>query len=297
MIVPDPHMPHGERTKLLDFGIAKFTASADESNSRTQLSAVMGSPSYMSPEQCRGASLVDDRTDVYSLGCMLYEMLCGKPPFVGESMADLMAKHQFEPPLPLGRRTAGVPPPLLALVDLLLTKDRTQRPAMSQVLEGLETLRQLLPQIAQRRSARMPTLHPPVEPPAGPHLSTLGQSAGQGQREPAPGRRSLLITVTAALVTLALLMPLLLGSRLGFQRSPAPGAQQPSVPPGPPVIGPPPKSVIPTIAVSGPAEPAVEPAKEPKRPPPRKEGHHLSAHKKKPPPPPPSSGQHLILVE
>jgi len=294
MIVPDPHMPHGERTKLLDFGIAKFTASSDQSNARTQLSAVMGSPSYMSPEQCRGASLVDDRTDVYSLGCMLYEMLCGKPPFVGDSMADLMARHQFEPPVPLGKRTAGVPPPLLALVDLLLTKDRTQRPAMNQVLEGLETLRQLLPQIAQRRSARLPTLRPPTEQSSVRNISTLGQSVGQGLRQLQPGRRSLLITVVAALVTLALLAPLLFGTRLGFQRSRSVGAVQPSVliVPPPPVVSPP----SPPVLVADPPVPAVSPeapVKEPKRPPGHKESRHAPPHKKKQQP----GEQHLILVE
>ena len=301
MLVPDPHMPHGERTKLLDFGIAKFTASADQSNARTQLSAVMGSPSYMSPEQCRGASLVDDRTDVYSLGCMLYEMLCGKPPFVGDSMADLMARHQFEAPVPLGKRTAGVPPPLLGLIDLLLTKDRTQRPAMNQVLEGLETLRQLLPQIAQRRSARLPTLRPSVEQVSVRNISTLGQSVGQGLQQLHPGRRSLVITVVAALVTLALLAPLLLGTRFGFQRSRSVGVSQPSVllNPPPPVVPPP---TQPAVEVTHPPAPEVPPAgttPEPKRPPGHsghsghKEIRHAPPHKKKPP----AGEQHLILVE
>lgn len=300
MLVPDPHMPHGERTKLLDFGIAKFTASGDQSNARTQLSAVMGSPSYMSPEQCRGASQVDDRTDVYSLGCMLYEMLCGQPPFAGDSMADLMARHQFEQPVPLARRTAGVPPPLLALVDMLLTKDRTQRPAMNQVLEGLETLRQLLPQIAQRRSARLPTLRASVDQVPVRNMSTLGQSVGQGLRQLQQGRRSLLITLAAALVTLALLAPLLFGSRFGFQRSRSVGAGQSSVLLNPPpvVVTPPPTPPAQVTEPPAPAVPATGTPDEPKRPPGHpghKEIRHAPPHKKKPPPS--EQQQHLILVE
>ena len=79
MIVPDPNMPGGERTKLLDFGIAKLTEAAGIE--RTQSTALMGTPHFMSPEQCRGAGGVDDRTDVYALGVVLFLMLTGRPPF------------------------------------------------------------------------------------------------------------------------------------------------------------------------------------------------------------------------
>ncbi len=232
MIVSDPHMPHGERTKLLDFGIAKFTGNEDVSQTRTQVSAVMGSPSYMSPEQCRGAGLVDDRTDVYALGCMIYEMLSGRPPFVGESMAEVMGKHQFEPPVPLGKRTAGVPAALLVLVDRLLIKDRALRPTMSQLLEGLETLREQLPQIRQRRSARFPLLRAPSDAATVRHFSTLGQSVGQGLRKLHKTPRALVI-LTAALLTLAVLTPLLLHFRQSHPAAPQVGVgkvYQPVIP-------------------------------------------------------------------
>jgi len=67
--------------KVLDFGIAKLAERGSATHTRT--GAVLGTPAYMSPEQCRGGSkVVDGRSDVYSLGCILYEMLCGEPPFV-----------------------------------------------------------------------------------------------------------------------------------------------------------------------------------------------------------------------
>src|SRR6187549_1750775 len=78
-VVSDPAVPGGERTKILDFGIAKLIDDADASHSRTQTGVIMGTPAYMSPEQCRGAGGVDHRTDVYALGCVLFNMLIGHP--------------------------------------------------------------------------------------------------------------------------------------------------------------------------------------------------------------------------
>src|SRR5262245_23764831 len=72
-VVPDPEAVGGERTKILDFGIAKLAGQGV--GVKTQTSAVMGTPTYMSPEQCRGAGEVDQRSDIYSLGCILYEIL------------------------------------------------------------------------------------------------------------------------------------------------------------------------------------------------------------------------------
>jgi len=71
MLVADPIAPGGERVKILDFGIAKLTKAIDRGSVKTDTLAVMGTPMYMSPEQCAGAGGVDAKTDVYSLGCVL----------------------------------------------------------------------------------------------------------------------------------------------------------------------------------------------------------------------------------
>ena len=129
MIVPDPEAPGGERAKVLDFGIAKVlqdpAASGDpmEQSSQTRTGMMVGTPLYMAPEQCRGGSNIDDKADVYSLGVMLYRMLCGRPPFIGEGSGAVMAMHIYEPPPPLRQFEPSIPEDLAAMVHRLLVKD------------------------------------------------------------------------------------------------------------------------------------------------------------------------------
>ena len=91
----------GSAAKMLDFGIAKLigdaTATAAARCARGP-AALLGTPAYMSPEQCRGAGRVDHRTDIYSLGCILYEMLAGRPPFTYEGFGELISAHMTETP-------------------------------------------------------------------------------------------------------------------------------------------------------------------------------------------------------
>src|SRR6185436_7010203 len=89
---------------------------------QTQTGALIGTPIYMPPEQARAASAIDHRADLYSLGCMAYEMLAGRPPFVAAGAGELIAMHLFAPPDPL-RAFAQVSPELERIVMRLLEKE------------------------------------------------------------------------------------------------------------------------------------------------------------------------------
>ena len=85
--------------KLLDFGIAKLTGDVSGSR-RTRTGIVMGTPAYMSPEQCEGRGNIDHRTDIYALGIVLYEMMTGRVPFIGEGYGEILVQHLTQPPIP-----------------------------------------------------------------------------------------------------------------------------------------------------------------------------------------------------
>ncbi len=154
MLVPDLQAPGGERTKILDFGIAKLTETQEEGAPRplTNSNAVIGTCYYMSPEQCRGAGKVDSRTDVYSLGVILYEMLCGERPITGEGTGEIIARHLTQEPTPLGKKAPQLPTAVTALVHRMLSKDRERRPSMQQVATELEALSEQYPPPLRRRS-------------------------------------------------------------------------------------------------------------------------------------------------
>ncbi len=113
--------------KVLDFGVAKFAVEeqADEDyQTLTQVGALIGTPRYMSPEQCSGSGPVTPASDVYSLGIILYEMLSGAPPFSAETPLAIVFRQVSEPPPPL---PVSVPEKLRAIVERALAKDPTKR--------------------------------------------------------------------------------------------------------------------------------------------------------------------------
>ncbi|MBA3502139.1 MAG: serine/threonine protein kinase, partial [Deltaproteobacteria bacterium] len=136
-IVKDPAVPGGERVKVLDFGIAKLHH-VQSSDVHTQTSEVFGTPRYMSPEQCRSSTQIDQRSDIYTLGCILFELLAGRPPFVGQT-GELFAQHLLvEAPsvLTVVRET---PYHVADLVQRMLAKDVDARPpTMADVQRELE---------------------------------------------------------------------------------------------------------------------------------------------------------------
>jgi serine/threonine-protein kinase len=163
----DAGAPEIERVKVLDFGIAKLHATPSQVN--TQTGAVMGTPVYMSPEQCRGAREdVDERTDVYSLGIILYEMLCGKPPFQGEAFGDLLLRHMTEEPAPPSSLNSEVSDEMEQVVLRALAKRKEDRYASMRELQvglsgAIDGLRDKTPApFDLRRVAPPGTLTPPV---------------------------------------------------------------------------------------------------------------------------------------
>ena len=146
MVRPDGYV------KLLDFGIVKLSENrptAPESgtstiNETTEPGTVMGTVRYMSPEQARGQA-VDARTDIFSLGVMLYEMVTGCAPFEGESIADIFAAILHEEPLPITDYSADIPKEFQRIVSKALRKDRRERyQEMNDLLVDLKNLQEEL---------------------------------------------------------------------------------------------------------------------------------------------------------
>ncbi|MEM9491698.1 MAG: serine/threonine-protein kinase, partial [Myxococcota bacterium] len=136
-LIPDAESHSGIRVKLLDFGVAKLT-DLPEDASKTTTGTILGSPLYMSPEQCSGSGAVDHRADIYSLGCVMYHMLCGRPPFVARGSGQLIAQHIYEPPVPLTRFEPSVRSEVENLVMQCLVKDPDRRFAsMAEVEQAL----------------------------------------------------------------------------------------------------------------------------------------------------------------
>jgi beta-lactam-binding protein with PASTA domain len=110
--------------KVMDFGIAR--AMADASSTMTQTQAVIGTAQYLSPEQARGEQ-VDTRSDLYSAGCLLYELLTGRPPFVADSPVAVAYQHVREQPIPPSRLVPGIPDSVDRIVLHSLAKGRDER--------------------------------------------------------------------------------------------------------------------------------------------------------------------------
>jgi serine/threonine protein kinase len=133
-----------EIVKVLDFGLAKLTLPDTESRSgalsgltgaRTAPGVILGTLNYMSPEQARGAD-VDQRSDLFCLGIVLYELIAGRSPFTGDTPADVIAAILEKQPPPLARENSGMPPELDRIVTKLLVKDRECRYQRAEVLLG-----------------------------------------------------------------------------------------------------------------------------------------------------------------
>jgi serine/threonine-protein kinase len=184
-LVQDHELAAGERVKILDFGISKLSATM----AGPKTHGTMGTPAYMAPEQWAESAEVDWRADAYSLGCVLFEMATGGPPFVASSIAGAYAQHLASDP-PLLRDVAAVPEALHALVMRLLAKEPADRGT------SMGAIARELAAIAGNAQAAVSTPGPlavavsGVAPTLPSVRTTLGSSAAELTRKPAGPRRN-----------------------------------------------------------------------------------------------------------
>jgi eukaryotic-like serine/threonine-protein kinase len=261
-LVPDPDMPGGERPKLLDFGIAKVAEAqrAGGASAKTRTGAVMGTPTYMSPEQCRGAGEVDHRSDIYSVGCILYEMVTGRPPFQAEGIGEIIGAHLFMNPEPPTRLVPTLGAATEGLIMHLLAKDPAHRVQSAAELARLLGQGSMPPSSLEHITAQTVAMKPLLTPaptnrsypgpgmPTGPGVPTTlsGAAAEAGGTMPPPGSKSkagafvaLAVTLVGAGVAIAVGVG---GGGGGGGTAPAPSAA--TAAPEPPPVSPPAPVVI-----------------------------------------------------
>jgi tRNA A-37 threonylcarbamoyl transferase component Bud32 len=194
-----------DSVKLVDFGIAKLAGDFRAGQvHQTRNGAMMGTPLYMSPEQCRDSGKIDFRTDLYSLGCVMFEMLTGHPPFTQDALGDLVVAHLTEQPKEARAVNPSVPKALSELTGELLSKDPAQRPAnMRAVADRLAAFLGGLTTVPETARSANPAA------PAAKQKTTFGDSAAEvmadGEGSARPARRApLLLGVGAAIAVVAI---------------------------------------------------------------------------------------------
>ena len=250
-LVADPRRLGKKQVKVLDFGIAKLQRRTFDQVHKTRTGALLGTPLYMSPEQCMSMKDIDARTDIYSLGVILYEMVTGRRPFDSEGVYALISMQISEPPaLPTTYRL-DLPHDLEAIILQALAKAPAARQeSMAILLSQLELARgntagssEALARAQQERP--QPLTLPPSQQPTLPELKTLGDTAvsklvtGQTGLGPGGARTRWLLAGAGFAVLLGIY---LLGS---FNKKPmapqhaqgtAPVAATPAPPPAAPAL-------------------------------------------------------------
>ncbi len=190
MLVPEGD---GQRVKVLDFGISASAVRSAEEQRLTRPGHCVGTPEYMAPEQAKGHDPTP-RFDVYALGVMLYEALCGDPPFISENMVEVLTRKATEPPPPLAERVPGLPQTLVDLCHACLEVDPSRRPQRAD--EVAKSLRAIEESLRRGTTEPTPTAIPlPVQPrPGRPPVS---------EALPAARRRSIWVGALASVGVVA----------------------------------------------------------------------------------------------
>ena len=215
--------------KVMDFGIAR--AIEDSAATVTQTHAVVGTAQYLSPEQARG-ELVDARSDLYSTGCLLYELLTGQPPFTGDSAVAIAYQHVREIPKPPSALAADVPESLDRVVLKALAKardDRYQDAAhmRTELLAAARGMAVSAPATETWQSTTaMPSATAPSPAPPAPPISTQPSAPEQTAEDKRPRRRWWMWMLIILLLILA-------GIVIGMLASGLPGSKRPSETPSP----------------------------------------------------------------
>lgn len=192
-LIADREQPRGERVKVLDFGVAKLTGTLAPGSPRTY--GTLGTPMYMAPEQWGDASLVDWRADLYSLGCVTFEMACRRPPFSMKSVAEACAKHLNDIPVLASTLVDGIPPALDQLIAQLLAKQPEKRPrSMRDVERAFERIGRTIGVDGTTATLQLPSNADVLA------TVTAGQASGHPRTQPARRRTGLLVGIVIGVV-------------------------------------------------------------------------------------------------
>jgi serine/threonine-protein kinase len=172
--------------KLLDFGIAKLTNDG-RTGSRTRTGIVLGTPAYMSPEQCEGSAKVDHRTDIYALGICLYEMLVGRVPFIGEGYGEILVQHLTQKPIEPSRYRMMSPHVEQVVLKALEKRPELRYPTMDEMIRAMADPVGYVESHGGVQGFAQRTLTPSTAPLPPPRLTPSPLTPIPGMYTPPPG--------------------------------------------------------------------------------------------------------------